>query len=68
MKLHIAKVGSTVRTAFVSSKQPASLRKEEKATNLLSHFGKSATEGLVKIKGKGREAFDQHMSIFPSKY
>jgi len=37
-KVHIAKVGRAVRTALVSYNLPASLRKDEKATNLLSHF------------------------------
>ena len=53
-KVHIAKVGRAVRTALVSCNLPASLRKDEKATNLLSHFEtkgqKSATEGLAKLK------------------
>jgi len=52
----MAKVGKAVRTTFVSSNLPASLKKEEKATNLLSHLvvrgQKSATVGLVKLKGR----------------
>jgi hypothetical protein len=55
-RLHMAKVGKAVRIAFVSSNLPASLKKEEKATNLLSHLvargQKSATVGLVKLKGR----------------
>jgi hypothetical protein len=55
-KLHIAKVGKVVRTAFVSSNLPASLKNEEKVTNLLSHLvargQKSAVVGLVKLKGR----------------
>jgi len=55
-KLHVAKVGKAVSTAFVSSNLPASLKKEEKATNLLSHFvakgQKLATVGFVKLKGR----------------
>jgi len=63
-KLHIAKVGRVVKIALVSSKQPAPLRKEEKATILLSHLEtrgqKSATEGFVRLRGspkyvKGKE-------------
>jgi uncharacterized protein YhfF len=52
----MAKVGKAVRTTFVRSNLPASLKKEEKATNLLSHLvargQKSATVGLVKLKGR----------------
>jgi len=36
--VHIAKVGRAVKTALVSSNLPASVKKEEKATSLLSHF------------------------------
>jgi len=57
-KLHIEKVGNADKTALVSCNLPASLRKEEKATSLLSHLvvrgQKSATEGLVRDKGKPR--------------
>jgi hypothetical protein len=37
-KVHIAKVGRAVRMALVNCNLPASLSKDEKATNLLSHL------------------------------
>ena len=53
--MHIAKVGRAVKTALVSSNLPASVRKEEKATSLLSHFEtkgqKFATVGLARLRG-----------------
>ena len=54
-------------TALVSSSLPTSLRKDEKATSLLSHFEttgqKSVTVGLVRPIGrpkyvKGKEPFE----------
>lgn len=67
-KLHIAKFGNAVRTALVSSRLQASLRKEEKATILLLHLEtrgqKAATVGFVRPRGnhkyvKGRVPFEQ---------
>jgi hypothetical protein len=53
-KVHIANVGRAVKTALVSSNLPASERKKEKATSLLSHLEtkgqKSATVGLVRLR------------------
>jgi hypothetical protein len=53
-KLHIAKVRRAV-IALVSSSLPASHRKDEKATSVLSHFEtkgeKSTTVGLVMLRG-----------------
>jgi len=69
-KVHIAKAGRAVKTALVSSNLPASERKEENATSLLSHLEtkgqKSATVGLERLKGKpkyvkGRDPFEQPM-------
>lgn len=51
----MAKVGKADMTVFVSCKRPASVRKDEKATSLLSHLEtrgqKSATVGLVILRG-----------------
>jgi hypothetical protein len=53
-KVHIAKVGKALKTALKSSILPASLKKLEVLTNLLSHLftrgQKSATVGLYRLR------------------
>jgi uncharacterized protein YhfF len=56
--VHMAKVGRALKTEFTNSNLPAWLRKAEVLTNLLSHLvtmgQKSATVGLVKLRGSPR--------------